>query len=138
VIIADEDWMNRRLTLLLPFLLAAACRNYDLESRLTDQSGLVPADQYARYGNEQAEAVAIAREFGRAAQGRTPEAFAKQADVAMTYARTLPDVKDIGADPLGHRLTIRFASGWRVAVNPVNDGKSGSETPGIAAAPPPR
>ncbi len=130
--------MNRRLTLLLPLLLAASCRSYDLESKLSDQDGLVPADQYARYGNEQAEAVAIAREFGRAAQGRTPEAFAKQADAAMTYAKSLPGVKDIGADPLGHRLTIRFASGWRVAVNPVNDGKSGSETPGIAAAPPPR
>lgn len=125
--------MNRRL-LLLPLLLAA-CRNYDFESRLSDQHGLVPDDQYARYGKEQAEAVAIAREFGRAAQGHTPEAFAKQADAAMTYARTLPDVKDIGADPLGHRLTIRFASGWRVAVNPVNDGKSGSDTPGVATAP---
>jgi hypothetical protein len=130
--------MTQRLILLLPLLLAAACRNYDLESRLTDQGGLLPADQYARYGKEQAEAVAIAREFGRAAQGHTQAAFATQADAAMTYAKTLPDVKDISADPLGHRLTIRFASGWRVAVNPVNDGKSGSETPGIAATPPPR
>ena len=130
--------MNRRLSVLLPVLLLAACRNYDLESRLTDQSGLIPADQYARYGKEQAEAVAIAREFGRAAKGHTPEAFAKQADAAMTYAKTLPDVKDIGADPIGHRLTIRFSSGWRVAVNPVNDEKSGAETPGIAATPPPR
>ena len=130
--------MNRRLTLLLSLLLAAACRDYNLESRLTDQSGLVPADQYSRYGKEQAEAVAIAREFGRAAQGDSPEAFAKQADLAMAYAKSLPDVRDIGADPLGHRLTIRFASGWRVAVNPVNDGKSGAETPGIAAASPPR
>ena len=130
--------MNRRLSVLLPVLLLAACRNYDLESRLTDQGGLIPADQYARYGKEQAEAVAIAREFGRAAQGHAPEAFAKQADAAMTYAKTLPDVKDIGADPIGHRLTIRFSSGWRAAVNPVNDGKSGAETPGIAATPPPR
>lgn len=122
----------------MPVLLMVACRNYDLESRLTDQGGLLPADQYARYGKEQAEAAAIAREFGRAAQGHTPEAFAKQADAAMAYARTLPDVKDIGADPIGHRLTIRFASGWRVAVNPVSDGKSGADTPGIAAAPKPR
>jgi len=130
--------MNRRLTLLLSLLLAAACRDYNLESRLTDQSGLVPADQYSRYGKEQAEAVAIAREFGRAAQGDSPEAFAKQADLAMAYAKSLPDVRDIVADPLGHRLTIRFASGWRVAVNPVNDGKSGAETSGIAVASPPR
>jgi hypothetical protein len=127
--------MNRRLRMLMPVLVMVACRNYDLESRLTDQHGLVPADQYAHYGTEQAEAAAIAREFGRAAQGHTPDAFAKQADAAMAYARTLPDVKDIGADPLGHRLTIRFASGWRVAVNPVSDGKTGADTPGIAAAP---
>jgi hypothetical protein len=121
--------------MLVPVLLMIACRNYDLESRLTDQRGLISADQYAHYGKEQAEAAAIAREFGRAAEGHTPEAYAKQADAAMRYAKTLPDVKDISADPLGHRLTIRFASGWRVAVNPVNDGKSGAETPGIAAAP---
>ncbi len=122
----------------MPILLIAACRDYDLKSRLTNQSGLLPADQFAGYGKEQAEAVAIAREFGRAAQGNTPEAFAKQADVAIAYARTLPDVKDVGADPLGHRLTIRFASGWRVAVNPVRDGKTGTETPGMAAASKPR
>lgn len=130
--------MIRRLSSVLPLLLLiVACRNYDLEHRLTDQDGLVPDDQYAHYGTEQAEAAAIAREFGRAAQGDTPEAYARQADAAMTYAKTLPNVKDIGADPLGHRLTITFASGWRVAVNPVNDGKRGSETPGMAAAPPP-
>ena len=127
--------MNRRVSMLVPVLMMIGCRNYDFESRLSDQDGLIPADQYAFYGKEQAEAAAIAREFGRAAQGHTPEAFAKQADAAMTYARTLPDVKDISADPLGHRLTIRFASGWRVAVNPVRDGKSGAETPGISAAP---
>jgi hypothetical protein len=127
--------MNRRLSMLVPVLAMIACRNYDLESHLSDQGGLIPADQYAHYGKEQAEAAAIAREFGHAAQGHTPEAFAKQADVAMAYARTLPDVKDISADPLGHRLTIRFASGWRVAVNPVRDGKRGAETPGITAAP---
>ena len=125
--------MNRRLIVLLPVLLLAGCRQYDAERRLTSQDGLLPSDQYARYGKEQAEAVAIAREYGRAAQGSSPDALARQADSAMKYARTLPDVADIVADPLGYRLTIRFTSGWRVAVNPVNDGKSGAETPGIAA-----
>lgn len=115
--------MDRRLGILLPFVLLAGCRSYDLESRLTGQKGLIPPGQYARYGKEQAEAVAIAREYGRAEQGRDPEALARQADAAMKYARTLPDVADIGADPLGYRLTVRFASGWRVAVNPVKDGK---------------
>ena len=69
-------------------------------------------------------------------EGDTPEAYAKQADAAMAYARHFPTSSDIDADPLGHRLTIRFASGWRVAVNPVKDGKSGAETPGIATTPP--
>ena len=132
--------MNRRMGILLPFVLLAGCRPYDFGSRLTSQKGLIPPDQYARYGKEQAEAVAIAREFGRADQGHDPEALARQADAAMRFARTLPDVADIGADPLGYRLTVRFASGWRVAVNPVNDGKSGPETPGLAgtARPGPR
>jgi hypothetical protein len=127
--------MDRRLGVLLSLLLLGACRNYDLGSRLTAQHGLVPPDQFARYGKEQAEAVAIAREFGRAAQGDSPEALARQAAAAMAYARTLPDVADVDADPAGYHLTIRFASGWRVAVNPVDDGKSGAETPGVTAAP---
>jgi hypothetical protein len=126
--------MDRRLGVSLLVLLLGACRQYDLESRLRNQDGLIPPDQYAHYGKEQAVATAIAREYGRAAQGDSPEALARQADSAMKYARTFPDVADIGADPLGHRLTIRFASGWRVAVNPVTDGKSGAETPGITAA----
>jgi hypothetical protein len=122
--------------LLLPLLLAS-CRSYDYYSRLTSQRGLLPADQFARYGREQAEAVAISREFGKAYQGNTPDALAKQAQAAISYARTLPDVMDITPDPLGNRLTIRFKSGWREAVNPVDDGKRGSDTPGLAASAPP-
>ena len=30
--------------------------------------------------------------------------------------------------------TITFKSGWRMAVNPLSDGKRGAETPGLAAA----
>jgi hypothetical protein len=127
--------MNRCFSLSILVLLAVGCRDYDFASRLSNQHGLLPADQFAKYGKEQAQAIAIAREFGQATQGNTPEAYAKQADAAIAYAKTLPDVKDIDADPLGHRLTIRFASGWRVAVNPVRDGKTGAETPGIATTP---
>jgi hypothetical protein len=99
-----------------------SCRDYDLDSRLTSQRGLIPADQYARYGREQAEAVAIAREFGHAGA---------RADAAVNYARTLPDVADTRADPLGLLLTIRFKSGWRTMVNPIEDGKRGAETAGL-------
>ena len=130
--------MNRRLGALLSVLVLAGCRQYDLGGHLSRQGGMLPPDQYAHYGKEQAEAVAIAREYGRAAQGDSPDALAKQADAAMKYARSLPDVADIVADPLGRRLTIQFASGWRVAVNPVCDGKTGAETPGVAAGTPSR
>ena len=127
--------MNRRIGVWLVVLALASCRSYDYKSKLVDQDGLIPPDQFARYGTEQAEAVAIAREFGRADQGNTPEALARQAQTAIAYARTLPDVADIGADPLGHRLTIRFKSGWRLGVAPIEDGKSGAETPGVRAQP---
>ena len=57
---------------------------------------------------------------------------------ADTYARTLPDVVNIQADSLGHRMTIQFKSGWRTMVNPINDGKRGGETPNLPGAPQPR
>ncbi len=124
--------MNRRIGVWLTILALASCRSYDYQSRVSDQSGLVPPDQFARYGAEQAEAVAIAREYGRAEQGNNPDALTRQADAAIAYARTLPDVADVGADPLGHRVTIRFKSGWRLAVAPINDGKSGAQTAAAA------
>jgi hypothetical protein len=117
--------MNRRFGVWLVVLALVSCRAYDYESPLTSQDGLVPADQFARYGKEQAEVVAIGREFARA----------RPADSAMAYARTLPDVVDIHADTLGHRLTVQFKSGWRAGVPPIDDGKSGAETPGVGAPP---
>ena len=74
----------------------------------------------------------MARESAAPTRAKDPEALAKQANAAMAYARTLPDVADISADPLGHRLTVRFKSGWR-AVAPIEDGKSGAETLGKPA-----
>ena len=129
--------MNRRIVTWLSVLALASCRNYEYESKVTDQDGLVPPDQFARYGTEQAEAVAIAREYGRAAQGGSAAALTKQADAATSYAGTLPDVADVRADPLGHRVTIRVKSGWRLAVPPIEDGKTGAETPGIKPKPAP-
>jgi hypothetical protein len=110
-----------------------ACRDYDLEDRLVNQDGLVPPDQYARYGREQAQEIAIAREFGRAQQGSAPEQLIRQAEAAASYARSLPDVADVKADPAGLLLTIRFKSGWRTMVAPLSDGKRGAETPGLPA-----
>jgi hypothetical protein len=125
--------MKRFLGVVLVMAAFSSCRTYDLESRLTDQDGLVPADKFARYGGEQAQEMAIAREFAHAAGGSSPEALEKQAETAIAYARSLPDVTDIRADPLGYRLTIRFRSGWVTMVTPIDDGKRGSETPGLAS-----
>ena len=113
----------------------ASCRKYDLESRLTDQSGLVPPDRFARYGREQAQEIAIAREYGQAEGGSTAEDLVRKAETATRYARTLPDVADTGADPLGYRLTLRLRSGWLTMVTPIADGKRGAETVGVPAGP---
>jgi hypothetical protein len=104
-------------------LVLASCRSYDLSSHLTSQRGLIPADQYARYGREQAQEIAIAREFGHASKGTSPDQLVKQAERATSYARTLPEVADVKADPLGLLLTIRFKSGWRTMTAPIRNGK---------------
>jgi len=125
--------MRQSFCVLVLVVALVSCRAYDLESRLTDQAGLIPADRFARYGREQAQEVAIAREYGHAHDGTAPEDLLKRADTAVRYARTLPDVTDVGADPLGFRLTIRFKSGWLTMVTPIDDGKRGAETGGLPA-----
>lgn len=127
--------MKRSFGLLLLVVALAACRDYDLDSRVTSQSGLLPADQYARYGREQAQEIAIAREFGHAYRGSSPSDLMQQAEAAVTYARTLPDVADVRADPQGLLLTIRFKSGWRTMTTPIENGKRGAETVGLPAGP---
>jgi hypothetical protein len=116
-------------------LLAAltSCRDYDMHARLLEQGGLVPADQFARYGREQAEEMSIARELGAASRRASGEDLIKQVQAVADYARTLPDVADVQADPLGYRLTLRFKSGWRTMVIPIKDGKGGAETVGQPA-----
>jgi len=110
-----------------------SCRGYDLKSRLTDQSGLVSPDRFARYGREQAQTMAVAREYGREREGSSPDDHVGQAEAATGYARTLPDVTDAAADPPGFRLTMRFKSGWLTMTNPIVDGKRGAETTGVPA-----
>ena len=120
--------MIRALAVLAVTVALTGCPSYDEYPKLSDQKGYVPADQYARYGGEQAEAMAIAREFGRAYRGASRADYVAQADSAVRYARTLPDVVNITADSLGHRLTIQFRSGWRTMVVPIDDGKRGAQT----------
>ena len=113
--------MKRAFGAVMLLTALTSCREYDYHSRLTSQEGLVPADQFARYGREQAEEMAIAREFGAAIKRSSPEDPVKAAEVASRYARTIPDVADVQADPLGYRLTLRFKSGWRTMVTPIED-----------------
>src|SRR3954462_2406886 len=104
--------LKQTMVVAIVLMAVASCRNYDLGAHLTSQQGLVPADQFARYGGEQAEEMAIAREFG-AALKRSSGNVIRPADEAARYARSLPDLVDVQADPPGLRLTLRFKSGWR-------------------------
>ena len=54
--LSPGEQMNRRIVTWLSVLALVSCRSYDYESKMTDQDGLVPPDQFARYGTEQAEA----------------------------------------------------------------------------------
>jgi hypothetical protein len=125
--------MLRSFGAVLLLTALTSCRDYNFQSRLTNQGGLVPADQFARYGREQAEEMAIAREFGAEIKRSSPADLVKPAEAASRFARTLPDVADVQADPLGYRLTLRFKSGWRTMVTPIDDGKRGTETAGLPA-----
>jgi len=121
--------MRRNLTsaiALLAVLSLGGCRSYNAERHVASQGGLIPADQYARYGRQQAILMAVGREFARP-YNSGPDA---QAEVAITYARThfSGDIEDISADPQGHRLVITFKTGWRAAVVPIDDGKTGDDT----------
>jgi len=116
-----------------PLLLAlvavttlGACRDYQFTKHISNQDGLVPADQYARYGREQAIAVAIGREFARPYNSGNET----QVDVAINYARNnFPkDIVDISGDPQSHRIVVTFSSGWRTAIVPIDDGKTGADT----------
>jgi hypothetical protein len=125
--------MKRSFGLVVLVVALGSCRDYDLDSRLTSQRGLIPADQYAGYGREQAQEIAVAREFGHARRGSSPDDLRQQTEAAASYARTLPDVADVRADPLGLLLTIRFKSGWRTMTTPIENGKRGAETVGLPA-----
>ncbi len=117
---------HRIIVALAAVTLLGACRDYNFTRHVASQDGLVPADQYARYGREQAIAVAIGREFARP-YNSGPEA---QVDVVINYARNNfgKDITDISGDPQSHRIVVTFASGWRTAIVPIDDGKTGSDT----------
>jgi hypothetical protein len=111
--------MIRGSAVLLFALALPACRGYDYSKRVTDAGGLIPADQMARYGSEQSQAVAISRRFAELHQGGSARELAAQTDSAVAFARTQPDVVNAVGDPQSHRITVDFKSGWRVGVVPL-------------------
>ncbi|HEX5386858.1 MAG TPA: hypothetical protein VFW66_09180 [Gemmatimonadales bacterium] len=123
--------MHRALASAILLVALAGCRAYDVYPRISSQKGLTPADQWARYGHEEAEVIAIGRAFAQAHTGNSLEELAHAAGVATAYARTMPDVVNITVDTLGSRLTVKFKSGWRTAVVPVADGERPADTPDL-------
>lgn len=117
-----------RLSFLLGLALVpmAGCRDYQFTRHVASQDGLIPPDTYARYGREQAITVAIGREFARPYNSGA----ATQAEVAMSYARSkfASDIVEMSADGQSNRIVVTFKSGWRTAVVPIADGKTGDDT----------
>jgi len=121
----------RRVALAVVALSAGACRPYDSYTPLADQDGLIPAEQFARYGRQQAEIVAIGRALSEWRVTGDEAGLTEQTDRAGCFARRFPDVATVDADPPGHRLTVKFAGGWRVGIVPIPGSTSPEATPGI-------
>jgi len=129
--------MLRAALAALAAMSVIACRPYDSYQRLTAQNGLVPAAQFARYGREQAELVAIGRSLAAWRMTEDSTGLFSQAEHAACFARRLPDVVTVDPDPFGYRLTVKFKSGWRAAALPIDDGVLPDSTPGITPGPMP-
>jgi hypothetical protein len=117
--------MKRALGILALAAALGGCPQYERIEKVADQDGLLSGDQYARYGREQAQTVAIGREL---AHFRGSE---HAADSITAFARRMPDVADVKVDSLGHWVSLRFKSGWQTWANPASDGKRGCETPNL-------
>lgn len=121
----------RRFVPLVLLLSLVACRDYDRYGYVSNSKGLMPPDEYAKYGPEQAIAVAIGREYGKDHSGSSVADYAKQAGAAMAYAKKFSDVKSVTADTTGYRLVVTFQGGWTTQVVPIADGKGGDATAGL-------
>lgn len=126
--------MRRPIACFVLTLVLGGCPTYDRYSEVVDQKGLLSADEFAKYGPEQAQKVAIGRKFAQEYRGRTHADIAQQVGAAVEYAKTLPDVADVRADTAAYFLTVTFKSGWRTFVLPLDDGKAPEATPGLTKA----
>jgi len=124
--------MRREALAVLAAFSMGACRPYDTYSPLVNQKGLIPAGQFARYGRQQAEVVAIGRALAEWRTTADAVGAVEQTDRAACFAKRFPDVETVDADPQGHRLTVRFTTGWRVGILPIPGSTAPEATPGIA------
>jgi hypothetical protein len=97
-----------------------ACRSYDSYTPLADQAGLIPAQQFARYGRQQAEIVAIGRALSEWRMTGDQAGLTEQTDRAGCFARRFPDVATVDADPPG-----------RVGIVPIPGSTAPDAIPGI-------
>ena len=125
--------MYRVLGIVCLAVAATGCRTYDRYSRVTDDDGLVPAEVFARFGTEQAQAVAIGRALATGYTGSDSAGVTRQVEQAANYAKGLPDVLEVQADPAAWLLTVTFRSGWKKAIVPIHDGVAADQTPGLPA-----
>jgi hypothetical protein len=124
-------------TIVLLAMLGLSCRSYDNYGPVADQSGLIPAERFARYGREQATLIAIGRSIAAWRMTGDPADQARQIEQARCFALRFPEVERAEPDPQGHRIGITFRSGWRVGVVPVEDGVDPAETKGVGTLLPP-
>ena len=117
----------------LAVLLLLSCRPYENYGPLADQSGLLPAERFARLGAEQAQLVAVGRSLAAWHMTADADALRQQAARVACFARRLPDVATVDTDPDGFRVTLTFKSGWRAATIPIDDGVDPAATPGLPA-----
>jgi len=125
--------MRRSLALLPLALLLAGCPSYDRYSELADADGLVPADRFARYGTEQAAAIAIGRAFGIEHIGTTPVELDRAIGRAKAYAESLAEVAAVTTDADAFILTVTFQSGWIKAITPIRDDVAPDRTANVPA-----
>lgn len=126
--------MRRAAFVIATVAALGACRTYETYPRLSNQESLLPADTYGQFDPENAQKTAIGRKFAESFTGTSVEQRKAQAEAAVAYAKTLPDVVEVTPDTLGFWLTVSFKSGWRVAVSPIADGIAADATPGLPAA----
>lgn len=128
--------MKRAFGILALAVALGGCPSYDRIGKISDEHGQVSSDEYARYGQDQAQVVAIGREYGHFIGGASVADRIRAADSATAFGRRFPAVENVSVDTLGGWVTVEFRDGWRTYTTPLTDGKRGCETPNLPAGGP--